>query len=116
MRRLTKVFLSVLVILIPVSGMGAQCPNKLTSIQLNKIKAGNTLTQSGYEFREGQRENRTTFDHKKLWDLMGKNGAIYTVTLEQDVAGRPNALDCIYQVKEGSNAVTKFLLHGEKTP
>jgi hypothetical protein len=114
MRYLKIVSLTMLVISIPVSGLCANCPNKLTSIQLNKLKSGTTFTESGYKFRLGQRgDYNVAFEPQKLWDLMSKNGAIYTVTLSQDVGSRPGTADCIYQVKEGSTAVTKLVIHGQ---
>src|SRR5690349_10586706 len=107
--------LSVFVaLLLPISGARAQCPKQLDSIKLNRIRTGNTFTVGGYEYREGQRENTTTFDHNKLWALMGKNNANYTVTLLQDIGTRPGVAACTYQVKENSQDVTKLLLHGDK--
>jgi hypothetical protein len=115
LKKMSLIFLVIL--LIPVSGVRAQCPKNLDGnnrIKLARLKMGNTFTDGGYVFSEGKRENVVTFDHRKLWALMEKPQAIYTVTLEQQVAGRPNATDCIYQVSESGTPVTKLLIHGEK--
>ena len=117
---LKRLSLNAFVLLIlPVSAADAQCPKKLDAIRLNKIRTGNTFTEGGYEYRESSVSevpgaNTTSFDHKKLWALMGKKDADYTVTLIEDIGTRPGVVACKYQVKEHGQNVTMFLLHGDK--